>query len=320
MPTSASASRRKRDGKSEFEAPDLRLEIVDRGGDLHEIDAIAFSVDDTLDKSQRPLVRSVDRGAAQSAIFGGDARVGEPRQTCGKQRARGLHFRFFGIEPGYLPIPARKRDLEAGIAEVRRFDAARPGRHDVGDQRAQERAEAIIESLLAGPAIISGEQKSRDEQDDKAPQRRHDEQAHRDRLLAKAKARHPALLACGLRRAARVGWSDQIAETAHRLNHIDAELFAQAADKDLDRIGVAVEILIVEMLDDLGARNHAAGMVHQIGEQAVFVRGEFDRRAVDDDASGFRVEAHRPAGRVRCVAWPGARRNSARKRASTSSM
>ena len=77
---------------------------------------------------------------------------------------------------------------------------------------------------------------------------------------------------------------------------IDTELLADAADEDLDGVGVAVEILVVEMLDQLGARHHAAGMVHQIGQQPVFVRGELDRIAVDRDPAGAGVEPHRAAG------------------------
>src|ERR1700752_4399909 len=76
---------------------------------------------------------------------------------------------------------------------------------------------------------------------------------------------------------ARIGRGKQVAEAAHGLDHVDAELAADAADEDLDRVGVAVEILVVEVLAQLGARDHAAGMMHEIGEQPVFVRGELDR-------------------------------------------
>src|SRR5215471_3413181 len=93
-----------------------------------------------------------------------------------------------------------------------------------------------------------------------------------------------------LRRIAR--GSEHIAEPAHGLDDVDAELLAHAADEDLDGVGVAVEILIVEMLDQLAARHHAACMMHQIGEQAIFVRGELDRIAVDRHTAGARIEAH----------------------------
>src|SRR6516225_5771788 len=60
-----------------------------------------------------------------------------------------------------------------------------------------------------------------------------------------------------LRRIAR--WSEQIAKPAHGLDDIDAELFADAADEHLDGIGVAIEVLVVEVLDQFAARDHAAG-------------------------------------------------------------
>src|ERR1700733_2323346 len=84
---------------------------------------------------------------------------------------------------------------------------------------------------------------------------------------------------------ARIGGPQQITEAAHRLNHIDAELLADAADEHFDGIGVAVKILIVKMLDQFGARHDTAAMMHQIGKQPIFVRGELDRIAVNGDAS-----------------------------------
>src|SRR5262252_10934408 len=93
-----------------------------------------------------------------------------------------------------------------------------------------------------------------------------------------------------LRRIAR--WGEQIAEPAHGLDDIDAELFADAADEHLDGIGVAIEVLVVEMLDQFAARDHTAGMMHEIGEQPILVRGELDRIAADRHAAGAGVEAH----------------------------
>ena len=56
---------------------------------------------------------------------------------------------------------------------------------------------------------------------------------------------------------------------------------------------VAVEILLVEVFDDLAARDDAPGMVHEIGEQAILVAGELDRLAVDRDPPGAGVEPDR---------------------------
>src|SRR3954451_22642978 len=63
---------------------------------------------------------------------------------------------------------------------------------------------------------------------------------------------------------------DQVAEPSDGLDQLDAELLAQTPDEDLDRIRVAVEVLVVEMLGQLAAGDDAAGMVHQVREQAVF--------------------------------------------------
>ena len=46
---------------------------------------------------------------------------------------------------------------------------------------------------------------------------------------------------------ARIGRCEQIAEAAHRLDQVGAEFLAQPADEDLDGVGIAIEILIVEM-------------------------------------------------------------------------
>src|SRR5882757_6680808 len=78
-----------------------------------------------------------------------------------------------------------------------------------------------------------------------------------------------------LRRIARR--REEIAQPPHRLDDVDAELLADAADEDLDGVGIAVEVLVVEMLDQLAARHHPAGMMHEIGQEPIFVGGQLDR-------------------------------------------
>src|SRR4051794_30713687 len=73
---------------------------------------------------------------------------------------------------------------------------------------------------------------------------------------------------------ARIGQCQQVTQPPHRLDHVDTELLANSSDEDLDGIGVAIKILIVEVLDQFSARHHAAGVVHEICEQPIFVRGE----------------------------------------------
>src|SRR3978361_2379418 len=93
------------------------------------------------------------------------------------------------------------------------------------------------------------------------------------------------------RRAAQFGIFQRIAKPAHRLNKARVDFLAQAADKDLDRIGVAVEILIVEMFHQFGARHHLAAMMGEIGQQPVFLAGELHRIAVKGDTAGAGIDA-----------------------------
>src|SRR5437868_5312666 len=74
---------------------------------------------------------------------------------------------------------------------------------------------------------------------------------------------------------------ETVAEAADGLDHVGRNLLAQPADEDFDRVAVAVEVLFVEMLDQLGAGHHALVVVHEVGEQAVLVRGELDGLAVE---------------------------------------
>src|SRR5437667_10960513 len=78
----------------------------------------------------------------------------------------------------------------------------------------------------------------------------------------------------------------QIAKPPHGLDDVDVQLLADASDEYFDGIGVAVEILIIEMLDQFGARHYAPGVVHQIRQQAVLARGHLDRIARCGHASG----------------------------------
>src|SRR5689334_8556897 len=94
---------------------------------------------------------------------------------------------------------------------------------------------------------------------------------------------------------ARIGQCQQVAQPPYRLNHVDTELLANPSDEYLDGVGIAIEILVVKVLDQLRARHHAAGVMHEIGEQPIFMRGELDRIAVHRDAPSARIEPHRPA-------------------------
>ena len=61
---------------------------------------------------------------------------------------------------------------------------------------------------------------------------------------------------------ARLGYA--VSHAADRMQHVNTELFAQAADENLDRVRITVEILIVEMFHNLAARHDTPGLVHEI--------------------------------------------------------
>src|SRR5207302_10824926 len=76
-------------------------------------------------------------------------------------------------------------------------------------------------------------------------------------------------------------WSQEIAEAPDGLDAIDPELLANASNEYFYGIGITIEILIVQVLDQLRARYHPAGVMHEIREPPGFVRGQPARRAVD---------------------------------------
>ena len=59
-----------------------------------------------------------------------------------------------------------------------------------------------------------------------------------------------------------IRWREQIPEATHGLDDFNPEFFADAPDEYFNRVRVAVEVLVVEMLNQLGARDHAASVMH----------------------------------------------------------
>src|SRR5215469_10419726 len=88
-----------------------------------------------------------------------------------------------------------------------------------------------------------------------------------------------------------VGIFQAIAKATHRLNQIGVQLPAQPSDEDLDCIRVAVEILIVKVLDQLGTRHHATLVVGKIGKEAILERGQLNRVAIQRHPAGAGVDA-----------------------------
>src|SRR5215470_13205662 len=88
---------------------------------------------------------------------------------------------------------------------------------------------------------------------------------------------------------------EPVAEAADGLDHVRGDLLPKPADKHLDGVGISIKILFIEMLDQLGARDYPLVVVHEIGKQAVLVRGELDRLAVEGYPRGLGVEPQGPA-------------------------
>src|SRR5690606_2732748 len=66
-----------------------------------------------------------------------------------------------------------------------------------------------------------------------------------------------SLAAAGL-----VGVVEAVAKSTDGGDHVGTQLLADAGDEDLDRVRIAVEILIVDMFDQFGAAHHLALVVH----------------------------------------------------------
>jgi NADPH-dependent 2,4-dienoyl-CoA reductase/sulfur reductase-like enzyme len=89
----------------------------------------------------------------------------------------------------------------------------------------------------------------------------------------------------------RGGIDQSVAQTFFRDDPVRADLSPQDADEHLDRIRIPLVILAVDLLGQLGARDDAAGMVHQIVEHLVLIGRQLHRRAVDGDLARGRVQA-----------------------------
>src|SRR5690606_13585777 len=77
---------------------------------------------------------------------------------------------------------------------------------------------------------------------------------------------------------------ETVAAAAHGLDRLQlafgVELLAQAADEDFQHVGVAVEVLLVDVLGEVGLRDQLPGVHHQVLQHLVLVAGEVDVAAV----------------------------------------
>ena len=98
------------------------------------------------------------------------------------------------------------------------------------------------------------------------------------------------------------------------------ELPPQPRDEYFDRVRIAVGVLRVDVFGQLALRDDAAAVVHQVRQHAKFVARQLHRRAVDGDLRRARGSSATGPQRSSGVTCPLARRISARRRASTSSI
>ena len=274
--------------QGEAEILDVALDLVGRRGDRHCEAAIFPDIDLALENPQQAIVRPRNIALAQAATVGRDRLVEKPGQLPADERAGRAHARPISVEPGDLPIPAGQRQVEARLAEIAdRLPLGLRRRRQIGHELLDVDGKPLVEAALCGATVEGGETEPRQHEDQDAAERRRKEQPRTQRKTVGSE-RH-------VLRSDLFGSGSDVAESPHGLDDFHAELLAQPADENLDRVGIAVEILIVEMLDQLGARHHPALMMHQIGEQPIFVRGQLDRVAVDHDAAGPRIETNRTA-------------------------
>ena len=71
-----------------------------------------------------------------------------------------------------------------------------------------------------------------------------------------------------------------------------AELPPQTRDEHFDGVRVAVERLRVDVLGQLGLRNDAAAMVHEVREHAKLMTGQLHRLPIESDLRRSRVQHH----------------------------
>ena len=163
------------------------------------------------------------------------------RRTRSASEAETSCAAWAAVERLDLPVPARMRDLEQRLADVLGGDRARSRRDRCCRTRTTVSSTPMRRSKL-GLDLLAVERI-----DDGARDRQHQQV----QAAAVANSRNASeLVVIALLR-------QPVAEAADGLDHVGRDLLAQPADEHLDGVGVAVEVLLVEVLDQLGARHHA---------------------------------------------------------------
>src|SRR5476649_2360813 len=73
-----------------------------------------------------------------------------------------------------------------------------------------------------------------------------------------------------------------------RLLHVD--LASQVGDVGLDDAGLAAEVVVPYVVEDLGLGEHPVGVEHEVAQQLELGRGDFDEAPAASDLMGVLVE------------------------------
>jgi hypothetical protein len=93
---------------------------------------------------------------------------------------------------------------------------------------------------------------------------------------------------------------ETVTAPSQRLNRLDrivrVELLAQATDEDFDDIAVALEVLIVQAIGQLGFRYNLPRTHHQVLHDLVLEAREIDNLVIHQDILTRHIQRHRTSG------------------------
>jgi hypothetical protein len=84
-----------------------------------------------------------------------------------------------------------------------------------------------------------------------------------------------------------------VAHAAHGLDErraVHVDLLAQVAHVGLDVAGVAAEVVVPDVVEDLCLRQHARGILHEVAKEPELGGRELDRHAGSPDLVGVVIE------------------------------
>lgn len=173
------------------------------------------------------------------------------------QRQRPKTATQTGRHTDNLPIPARCRIGTAYITEIRGTLHCPVRRNaDKSDQPVKMRRQQPFKIVFIGILIKESSHPSDDSQGNQNPQGR--KRPEMEKKLCFLEQDDPFCPAPS--RSLKT-----ITHATDCLDNVNTKLAAQAADKNLNRIGIAVKILSIKMLNQSATRNYLIMMRHQIG-------------------------------------------------------